>query len=130
MLWIANPASPVRLRIAPPQFFYLPKVKALCPSGEIGRHNRFKICRPLGRAGSSPASGTIYIFHLVLSLQDKLSFALTCYLVPVVCGSMRSAQRTSCATKLCSRQSFSISGTINFHLFFLYKLFPSGDFWC
>jgi hypothetical protein len=63
MLWIANPASPVRLRIAPP---FLPllrtDVKALRPSGEIGRHNRFKICRSFGRAGSSPASGTISKF--------------------------------------------------------------------
>ena len=28
-----------------------------CPSGGIGIHNRLKICRPVGLAGSSPALG-------------------------------------------------------------------------
>src|SRR5690606_24504763 len=60
---IANPLSPVRLRVAPPLFTLRTDVKTLCPSGEIGRHNRFKICRSYGRAGSSPASGTIFKFH-------------------------------------------------------------------
>jgi hypothetical protein len=32
----------------------------LCPGGEIGRHKGFKIPRSKGRAGSSPAPGTIY----------------------------------------------------------------------
>jgi hypothetical protein len=31
----------------------------LCPGGEIGRHKGFKIPRSKGRAGSSPAPGTI-----------------------------------------------------------------------
>ena len=69
MLWIANPASPVRLRIAPPLFLLRTDVKALRPSGEIGRHNRFKICRSFGRAGSSPASGTILKFQ---EIQERL----------------------------------------------------------
>ena len=29
-----------------------------CQRGEIGIHSRFKICRPQGHAGSSPAVGT------------------------------------------------------------------------
>ncbi len=32
--------------------------------GEIGRHNRLKICRPVGHAGSSPATRTIFSFSL------------------------------------------------------------------
>ena len=31
-----------------------------CQSDEIGRHEGFKIPCPQGRAGSSPASGTIF----------------------------------------------------------------------
>ena len=31
-----------------------------CPSDEIGRRSRLKICRCQSRAGSSPASGTIF----------------------------------------------------------------------
>ena len=27
--------------------------------GEIGKHNRLKICRPFGLVGSSPTTGTI-----------------------------------------------------------------------
>ena len=67
MHWIANPRRPVRLRYSPPylkrqQALFFLKLEALqCfkrPGGEIGRHSRLKICRPLGRAGSIPASGT------------------------------------------------------------------------
>ena len=34
-------------------------MRPLWPSGGIGIHNRLKICRPIGLAGSSPASATI-----------------------------------------------------------------------
>ncbi len=30
----------------------------MCVCGEIGKHNRLKICRPQGLAGSSPARRT------------------------------------------------------------------------
>jgi hypothetical protein len=29
-----------------------------CPDGEIGKHNRLKICRSKGLPGSSPGRGT------------------------------------------------------------------------
>ena len=48
---IANPWTSIRLRDPPP----------LCPGGGIGRHTGFKIPRLNGRAGSSPAPGTIFI---------------------------------------------------------------------
>ena len=51
MLWIANPARPVRLRLAPP---FLPyalsgwvKNTRYSPGGEIGRHRGLKIPRSL-----------------------------------------------------------------------------------
>ena len=40
-------------------------VSYICsPNGEIGRRKRLKISRPLGRAGSIPASGTMPLFKL------------------------------------------------------------------
>ena len=65
---IANPSTSVRLRDPPP--FKLDRLngkaviqtrKSVCPGGEIGRHKGFKIPRSKGRAGSSPAPGTISI---------------------------------------------------------------------
>ena len=35
------------------------KTSPECSGGEIGRHKRLKISRPLGRAGSIPARSTI-----------------------------------------------------------------------
>ena len=42
-----------------------------CPGGGIGRHKGFKIPRLKGRAGSSPAPGTISLFFK--GLQSSLS---------------------------------------------------------
>ena len=59
MHWIANPRRPVRLRLAPPLTPDVFSQKPVRPGGGIGRHRRFKISRPYGRAGSIPAPGTI-----------------------------------------------------------------------
>ena len=71
MYRIANPASPVRLRAAPPSspwpanwpraFLFHNALSVLFgPSGEIGRHSGLKIRRFVnsGRTGSIPVSGT------------------------------------------------------------------------
>ena len=70
MYRIANPASPVRLRAAPPQvivispshgaFLFHNTVLSFGLSGEIGRHSGLKIRRFVnnGRTGSIPVSGT------------------------------------------------------------------------
>ena len=44
----------------------------LCPGGEIGRHKGLKIPRLNGRAGSSPAPGTIAHITLLFLLQLNL----------------------------------------------------------
>ena len=72
MYRIANPASPVRLRAAPPPshwpanwpralLFHNALGMLFSPSGEIGRHSGLKIRRFVnsGRTGSIPVSGTI-----------------------------------------------------------------------
>ena len=41
-----------------------------CPGGEIGRRKRLKVSRPYGRAGSSPAPGTIEDYCVTAS-QDR-----------------------------------------------------------
>ena len=71
MYRIANPASPVRLRAAPPSspwpanwprafLFHNASSMLSGPSGEIGRHSGLKIRRFVnsGRTGSIPVSGT------------------------------------------------------------------------
>ena len=71
MYRIANPASPVRLRAAPPTspwpanwprafLFHNALSMLFGPSGEIGRHSGLKIRRFVhsGRTGSTPVSGT------------------------------------------------------------------------
>ena len=37
-------------------------MQKFCPDGETGRRNRLKICCPKGRAGSTPAPGTIFLY--------------------------------------------------------------------
>ena len=37
---------------------------ALCQCGEIGKHNRLKICRSQGLVGSSPTTGTTFMTQL------------------------------------------------------------------
>jgi hypothetical protein len=66
MQWIANPSSPVRLWVAPPDVSSQTQSRVSAhrprgPSGEIGRHIGLKIRRFVnnGRTGSIPVSGTI-----------------------------------------------------------------------
>ena len=68
MYRIANPTSPVRLRVAPPVLSPVNSVagavlfhnRPLCPDGEIGRHIGLKIRRlpEMERTGSTPVPGT------------------------------------------------------------------------
>ena len=68
MYRIANPTSPVRLRVAPPVLSPVNSVagavlfhnRPLCPDGEIGRHCGLKIRRlpEMERTGSTPVPGT------------------------------------------------------------------------
>ena len=68
MYRIANPTSPVRLRVAPPVLSPVNPVagavlfhnRPLCPDGEIGRHIGLKIRRlpEMERTGSTPVPGT------------------------------------------------------------------------
>ena len=68
MYRIANPTSPVRLRVAPPVLSPANSVvgavlfhnRSLCPDGEIGRHIGLKIRRlpEMERTGSTPVPGT------------------------------------------------------------------------
>ena len=44
----------------------------ICWCGGIGRHHRLKICCPLGRAGSSPATSTNYTLSVALLLLGLL----------------------------------------------------------
>ena len=75
MLRIANPSTPVRFRLAPPPEIF----SARCPGGGIGRHRRLKISRPNGRAGSSPAPGTISIYiQIIIGLTLKLQLFNYC----------------------------------------------------
>ena len=37
----------------------------ICRYGETGRHNRLKICRPSGRTGSNPVTGTISPLEMI-----------------------------------------------------------------
>ena len=46
----------------------------LCPGGGIGRHEGLKIPWPLGRAGSSPASGTTSLKNQTLFFKVMLVF--------------------------------------------------------
>jgi hypothetical protein len=48
-------------QVTPLQFFFVPIILQLaCLLGGIGRHNRLKICRSKGHAGSIPAAGTTF----------------------------------------------------------------------
>jgi hypothetical protein len=61
MQWIANPSSPVRLRVTPPSSRsrdLLALANIRCPGGGIGRHRGLKIPRQQCCAGSIPAPGT------------------------------------------------------------------------
>ncbi len=61
---IANPVSPVRLWVAPPD---------TRPGGEIGRHNGLKIRRGLTpRTGSIPVPGTIPAAPAVLQFLFEI----------------------------------------------------------
>ena len=51
--------SKAKASVKSPPFCQVLLHKQLCPGGEIGRHKGFKIPRSKGRAGSSPAPGTI-----------------------------------------------------------------------
>ncbi len=55
-------AIPFELRICNTLFYKFTDYDILCPHGEIGKHNRFKICRSQGLGGSSPPEGTTLSF--------------------------------------------------------------------
>ncbi len=57
----ATPLTPVRFRLQPPLKLINRSnhIRPDSPGGEIGRHKGLKIPRLNGRAGSSPAPGTI-----------------------------------------------------------------------
>ncbi len=59
----ATPCTPVRFRLAPPN--EESEESGQCGCGGIGRHKGLKIPRLNGRAGSSPATRTTFLFHVV-----------------------------------------------------------------